>query len=147
MAESIGENDGQALIELDADRELVGASAFANRVERRPGIVHGVGVRGSGGPFVARAIHFASKRPVVYVAPDVETARRAADDLGFFASNASGLEPLPDATTLFLAAAETSPYADIHPERQSAMLRLASLFHLGKGSPFAFLVVPSAALV
>jgi transcription-repair coupling factor (superfamily II helicase) len=73
----------------------------------------------------------------VYVASDLDTARRAADDLAFFTSNAAGLEPMPEAT-LFLTPAETSPYADIHPERQSAMLRLATLFTLGNGAPFGF---------
>jgi transcription-repair coupling factor (superfamily II helicase) len=49
-------------------------------------------------------------------------------------------------STLLFTPSETSPYAEVHPERRAAMLRLAALFHLAKGHPFRFLVAPAAAL-
>lgn len=147
MVMPAGEQDAPSLFELDGSREALGTAAFAARAVAAGGTSHATGVHGSAGALVATAVARVSKRPIVYVTPDFETARQAADDLAFFASRSIGGDAVPDATTLLFTPAESSPYADIHPERQSAMLRLATLFHLAEGLPFGFLVVPAAALV
>ena len=40
------------------------------------------------------------------------------------------------AAALLFAPSETSPYSEVHPERRSAMLRVATLFHLARGLPW-----------
>jgi len=45
------------------------------------------------------------------------------------------------------AASESSPYADVSPDRRAAMSRMATLFHLAHGLPWRVLIVPAPALV
>src|SRR5260221_7370955 len=133
------------LLDLPEGRTVLRATALAGVALARGGLTHAVGVEGSAAALVARAIAAASDRPVVYITADLETARKAADDLLFLSG---GLPPafaaLADAATLLFVPSETSPYAEGHPERRAAMLRLGTLFHLGKGLPWRFLVAPPA---
>src|SRR5260221_7763533 len=135
------------LLDLPEGRTVLRATALAGVALARGGLTHAVGVEGSAAALVARAIAAASDRPVVYITADLETARKAADDLLFLSG---GLPPafpaLAHAATLLFVPSETSPYAEVHPERRAAMLRLGTLFHLGKGLPWRFLVAPAAAL-
>ncbi|MDF2694164.1 MAG: mfd, partial [Labilithrix sp.] len=52
-----------------------------------------------------------------------------------------------NADVLVLAMPEASPYADVNPDRRSAMVRMATLAHLATGRPWRVLVAPSSALV
>ena len=134
------------LLELPEGRTVIGAVALAKSVLSETGLHHAVGAEGSAPALVARALASASERPVLYVTPDLDSARRAADDLVFLARNATTDGQAADATTLLFTPSETSPYAEVHPERRAAMVRLATLFHLAKRLPFRFLVAPASAL-
>ena len=43
---------------------------------------------------------------------------------------------------LLLAMPESTPYAEVNPDRRLAMLRMATLAHLAAGRPWRVLVVP-----
>ncbi len=91
----------------------------ARRVLASNGRVDVSGMRGCATGMVAAAVAKAGAR-VVLVASDVEGARRLADDLAFFS---------PD-EALVLADDETSPYANVNPDRRAAMARMATLSRL-----------------
>jgi transcription-repair coupling factor (superfamily II helicase) len=135
-------------LELPAGRVVISAAVLAKTLLGREGIAHVVGAEGSAPAIVARAIAASGAGRVVYVAPDLEAARRAADDLAFFATGPPHLaEPLAGGGVLLFTPSDTSPYAEVHPERRTAMLRVATLFHLARELPWNFLVVPATALV
>ena len=112
-----------------------------------PGKTDVAGVRGSAGPALAAAIAREGRR-VVFVTADVETARRAAEDVGFFVRGASDedAEDTGEGDVLVFAASESSPYADVSPDRRAAMSRMATLFHLAHERPWRVLLVPATAL-
>src|SRR5436190_23246098 len=118
MSSPLGEPEASLLVDLDNERNAVSVAALAERVASGTGTSHVVGVQGSAGALVARALRTRTGRPVVYVTTDFETARHATDDLAFFASGAAGLEATADAPVLLFTPSETNPYSDIHPERQ-----------------------------
>ncbi len=104
------------------------------------------GVRGCGVAAGAAATSRAGRR-VVLVVEDLESARRTAQDVGFFlGSGREDAEDTGEGDVLVLAASESSPYADISPDRRAAMSRLATLSHLAQGRPWRVLVVPASAL-
>jgi transcription-repair coupling factor (superfamily II helicase) len=114
------------------------------------GTIDLAGVRGSAGPAVAAAVAREGRR-VVFVTEDLESARRAADDIGFFVRGAYDGDPEDSEETgegdvLVFAASESSPYADVSPDRRAAMSRMATLFHLAHERPWRVLVVPAAGL-
>ena len=121
----------------------------AARVPAGAGTLHVAGVHGCAAAALAAAIVAAKGRPVVLVTGDLDAARRAADDVAFFVRGATD-EATPrtprEGDVLVLAASESSPYADVNPDRRAAMSRLATLFHLAHGRPWRVLVVPAAAL-
>ena len=88
-------------------------------------------------------------KPVVLVTSDLDAARRAADDVAFFVKSTTDeatAEDTAEGDVLVLAASESSPYADVNPDRRAAMSRLATLFHLASGLPWKVLAVPAAGL-
>jgi transcription-repair coupling factor (superfamily II helicase) len=105
------------------------------------------GVCGSAGPALAAAIADAGRR-VVFVTSDLDAARRAAQDAGFLARGAldDEAEDTGEGEVLVFAASESSPYADVSPDRRAAMSRMATLFHLAHERAWSFLVVPASAL-
>jgi transcription-repair coupling factor (superfamily II helicase) len=104
------------------------------------------GARGCAAAAVAAATSRAGRR-VVLVVEDLESARRTAQDVGFFlGSGREDAEDTGEGDVLVLAASESSPYADISPDRRAAMSRLATLSHLAQGRPWRVLVVPASAL-
>ncbi len=140
--------DLNSLLELPTDRKVVRAADLARLAKERTGLSHVVGAEGAAPALVARALAAGSGRAVVHVTPDLDTARRAADDLGFLCGEVPRIAPALDASAVLLfAASEANPYSDVHPERRAAMLRMATLFHLARGLPWRFLVVPAPALV
>jgi transcription-repair coupling factor (superfamily II helicase) len=95
------------------------------------------GVRGSAGAMLVASV--AETRRVVVVTSDTESARRFAEDVRFFL-------PREGDAVLVFAATETSPYADVNPDRRAAMLRMAVLARLAEGDDWSVLVVPAPAL-
>jgi transcription-repair coupling factor (superfamily II helicase) len=106
------------------------------------------GVYGCAGAAVAAALVRDGHR-VVLVAQDLESARRAADDVGFLIRGAfdDRAEDTGEGDVLVFAANESSPYAEISPDRRSAMSRMATLSHLAQERPWRVLSVPATALV
>jgi transcription-repair coupling factor (superfamily II helicase) len=106
------------------------------------------GVRGSAGPAVAAAIARSGRR-VVFVTSDLDSARRAAQDAGFLARGAldEEAEDTGEGEVLVFAASESSPYAEVSPDRRAAMSRMATLFHLAHERAWSFLAIPASALV
>ncbi len=74
------------------------------------------------------------------LAEDEDGARRLASDLAFV------LPKSHDDDVLVLAMPETSPFADVNPDRRAAMTRMATLAYLSSGRPFRVLVAPAIAL-
>jgi transcription-repair coupling factor (superfamily II helicase) len=105
------------------------------------------GVRGSAGAVVAAGVARAGRR-VVLITGDLETARRAAEDVGFLVRGATDndAEETGEGDVLVFAASEASPYADVNPDRRAAMSRMATLFHLAHERPWSVLVAPASAL-
>jgi transcription-repair coupling factor (superfamily II helicase) len=128
--------------------EGVVAVRLRDAVAPRPGSrVDVSGVRGSAGAALVAAL--AAREPhVVVVTADLDEARRAAQDIGFFLQGETSeeAEDTGQGEVLLLAASETSPYADVNPDRRAAMSRMATLFHLARELPWRVLVVPAVAL-
>jgi transcription-repair coupling factor (superfamily II helicase) len=105
------------------------------------------GVRGSAGAALAAAVARAGAR-LVFVAADLEAARRAAEDVGFFLRGDADedAEETGEGDVLVFAASESSPYADVSPDRRAAMSRMATLYHLAHDRPWRVLLVPANAL-
>jgi transcription-repair coupling factor (superfamily II helicase) len=114
------------------------------------GRVDVAGLRGCAGAAVVSAIVRSAGRRVVLVTPDVEAARKLADDVAFWVGGAVDPETAEEAalgTVLVFAATESSPYAEVNPDRRAAMSRMATLAHLAGGFPWSVLIVPASALV
>jgi transcription-repair coupling factor (superfamily II helicase) len=105
------------------------------------------GAAGSAG--VVLAAQIARRRRVVFVTSDLDAARRAASEIGFFLRGHVEEEIAEDTgagDVLLLATSESSPYADVSPDRPAAMARMATLHHLAV-RPWSVLVLPAPALV
>lgn len=104
------------------------------------------GVRGCASPaLVATAARIG--RRIVLVVDDLDAARLAARDISFFlGSGREDAEDTGEGDVLVLATSESSPYAEVSPDRRAAMSRLATLSHLAQRRPWRVLVVPAAAL-
>ena len=87
----------------------------------------------------------AREPPVVVLTADGETARRTAADLSFFLAESKEDEDGIGQVLLF-PASDVTPYLEVAPDRRAAMDRLAVLFHLARGLPWRFLVLPAAAI-
>jgi transcription-repair coupling factor (superfamily II helicase) len=138
-----------ASFELPSDRRIITAGAIADRVATlvprgASGILHAAGVAGTMPALVARAIAASAAKPVVCVTSDIDGARRLADDLNFVWRNRSTDTAQGD--VLLFTPPESSPYAEVNPDRRGAMARLVTLFQLAHALPWRFLVVPAAGL-
>ena len=106
------------------------------------------GVRGSAGAALVAAV--ARTRRVVVVTSDLDAARRFGEDVRFF------LRPRPesrlpgnareDGAVLVFPTSESSPYADVNPDRRSAMSRMSVLAALASDPCWSVLVVPASGL-
>ena len=113
------------------------------------------GVRGCADAVTIAALVRAGGPPVIAVAEDVDAARALAKDVTFLLGpgGAGGrdanddLDDLSDGdSVLVLTTSESSPYADVNPDRRAALSRMATLGHLAMGRPFRVLVVPATGL-
>ena len=106
------------------------------------------GASGSLGAAAAAALARAGEAgPLLYVVPDEETAEARAADLAFFlpAPGASD-DPLAPPPVLELPAPESTPYAEMQPDRRTTLRRMAALFRLSQGFAPQVLVASAAAL-
>jgi len=145
-------DDVTSPLELPPDRPVRSLAVLAREWADRPGIHAVVRAEGCASALLAVALARQGTPQVVVVAPDADAARRAAADL---AALAVGL-PLPSphdeplgagCEPLLLLPADSTPYADVHPDRRAAMTRASALFHLAAGLPWRLLVTTAAALV
>lgn len=118
--------------------------------ERHARVVHVAGAFGAATALALRALGRGASRPIVAVTADVESARALAADASFLLGTIDADEQ--EATggaggpVLLFVPTETSPYADVNPDRRAAQARLATLFHLAMGLPWRLLVVPVGGL-
>jgi transcription-repair coupling factor (superfamily II helicase) len=85
--------------------------------------------------------------PLLYVVPDEETAEARAADLAFFLpSSGANDDPLTPPAVLELPAPESTPYAEMQPDRRTTLRRMAALFRLSQGFAPLVLVASAAAL-
>jgi transcription-repair coupling factor (superfamily II helicase) len=121
------------------------------RVEAlRSGRVDVAGVRGSAAAALVSALVRTTGNRVLLVTSDLEAARKLSDDVSFWVRGAAVPEDAEESgagTVLVLAASESSPYADVNPDRRAAMSRMATLAHLAGDLPWSVLIVSAAALV
>jgi transcription-repair coupling factor (superfamily II helicase) len=112
-----------------------------------PGKLDVAGVRGCAPAAIAAALARAGRR-VVLVTEDLDAARRTAEDAGFLVRGAidEDAEETGAGDVLVFAAPESSPYADVNPDRRAAMARMATLFHLAHDRPWSVLVLPASGL-
>ncbi len=122
----------QALHEI---RELLGGARA----------VEVYGAAGSLGAAVAAALWDGGT--LLYVVADEETAEARAQDVRFFlpAPPASD-DPLAPPSVLDLPAPDSSPYAEMQPDRATTLRRMAALFRLSQGFAPQVLVASAAAL-
>jgi transcription-repair coupling factor (superfamily II helicase) len=95
----------------------------------------------------AFASKLAGAETLLYVVPDEETAEARVHDLEFFlhAPHAPD-DPLAPPPVLELPAPDSSPYADMQPDRRTTLRRMAVLFRLAQGFAPRVLVASAAAL-
>ncbi len=115
--------------------EVLALEAATRRIDDGPGLLHFAGVAGSGAALLASRF----TRPVLYVVPDVETVRKAVDDLRYLLGG--------EGRVLYLLSSENSPYTETQPDRQATMQRMMVLSALAAGDAWRVLVVNATALV
>ena len=72
--------------------------------------------------------------PLLYVVADEETAEARTHDVGFFLPPLpAGDDPLAPPSVLELPAPDSSPYAEMQPDRATTLRRMAALFRLSRG--------------
>jgi transcription-repair coupling factor (superfamily II helicase) len=157
--EEIAAADSQRAPELDPLPSLlppegIEASPLRSVVARvealGAGRVDVAGVRGCAAAAVVSALVRTGGQRAVLVTSDIEEARRLADDVSFWVRGAADPEDAEESavgSVLVFAASESSPYADVNPDRRAGMSRMATLAHLAENLPWSVLIVPAAALV
>jgi len=84
---------------------------------------------------------------LLYVVADEETAEARAHDIGFFLPPPPASDdPLAPPSVLELPAPDSSPYAEMQPDRATTLRRMAALFRLSRGFAPQVLVESAAAL-
>ncbi len=84
---------------------------------------------------------------LLYVVADEETAEARTHDVGFFLRTPPASDdPLAPPSVLELAAPDSSPYAEMQPDRATTLRRMAALFRLSRGFAPQVVVASAAAL-
>jgi transcription-repair coupling factor (superfamily II helicase) len=135
--------------EIPTDARLLRVSEAARQALRLPGGLPVVGVDGSGGALLARGLLAAGASHVLYVVPNHEIGLRASEDLlALSRLDVPGFARLADEPPpLSLVQSETSPYADVHPDRRFAMQRAAALFTIAKEFPWRVALTTAGGLL
>ncbi len=97
----------------------------------------------------ATALHDGT-RPLIVVVPDEPRALALARDIQFFLGPGDAADhdnPAAPPRVLHLPAVESSPYAEISPDRRAILRRLATLFRLSQGFAGDVLVASAPALL
>jgi transcription-repair coupling factor (superfamily II helicase) len=115
-------------------------AALAARSDRRIDVAD---VRGAADAVIVAQLA-RDRSALVVVTPDLEVARRLASDVRFLLGRA---DDESETDVLVLTMPESSPWADVAPDRRGAMARMATLAHLAVGRAWRVLVVPASALV
>jgi transcription-repair coupling factor (superfamily II helicase) len=111
----------------------------------RAGRVEVYGAVGALGAALAAELAQGKRGPLLYLVPDEEHVESRLADLGFFLPAAhAGDDPLAPPAALELPAPESSPYAEMQPDRRTIMRRMAVLYRL-RGGEAPRVVVASAA--
>ncbi len=97
-----------------------------------PAVGRVIGAEGSLGPALAAHLSTANgNAPVVYLVADESAAESRVDDVGFFlAARPAEEDPLAPAAVELWPAVESSPYAEIQPDRRTLLQRMAVLYRL-----------------
>ena len=149
------EGDAIAPFEVPTDRFVTTTDRVAEQADAaRAAALNVAGVSGSASGLVLRALArrlAPSKRKIVAVTADVESARALAADASFMlgARDADDAEAAGATTfgqVLLYLPNDASPYADVNPDRRGAQTRLATLFHIAIDLPWSVLVCPIGAL-
>ena len=115
-----------------------------------PVIAHGL-TRPCLALIAARLAQADARGPVVVVTPDEAGARDIAQDLSFFlAPDARASDdPLAPPAALHVPAIDTSPYAELSPDRLALVARMAGLVRMARGGPLLgpAVVLSAAALL
>ena len=128
--------------------EGVVVTRLASIAARKDSRIDVADVRGSADALlVAALVRDAAAPPVIVIAEDGDTARRLAGDIGFVLGRGRADELEDTNDVLVLTMPESSPYADVNPDRRAAMGRMATLAHLAAGRPWRVVVAPASALV
>jgi transcription-repair coupling factor (superfamily II helicase) len=108
------------------------------------------GAAGSLGAALAAELVRSGERggsPLLYLVADEEIAEARAHDLGFFLPPPPASDdPLAPPSVLELPAPDSSPYAEMQPDRPTTLRRMAALFRLSRGFAPQVLVTSAAAL-
>ena len=84
---------------------------------------------------------------LLYVVADEETAEARTHDVGFFLRTPPASDdPLAPPSVLELPAPDSSPYAEMQPDRATTLRRMAALFRLSRGFAPQVVVASAAAL-
>jgi transcription-repair coupling factor (superfamily II helicase) len=132
--------------------ERVSAQAGLAELSRRVSAGERVRVHGAGGAFAAVVLaHLAERgderrRPIVALVADDDRAEQLERDLAFFMPTTDDGEPLAASRILRLPADDTSPYAEVSPDRRIVLQRMATLFRLSQGSRGEVLIASADAL-
>jgi transcription-repair coupling factor (superfamily II helicase) len=135
---------------LPGDARLLPVRDAAREARNRKGGIALLGGAGSGPALFARALLAEGVAThVLYVAADAESALRASLDLeGLARLELPGGTPSPDdPPPLSLIGGETSPYADVHPDRRTQMQRAVALFAIARGLPWRTAVTTPSGLL
>jgi len=144
---------------LDGVSARTGLEELERRFRAREGLVR---VFGAGGGFQALVVSRlaaaleAAERPLVVITPDDTSATNLVRDVKYFLhAHQTADDPLGSPRVLHLPHLETTPWADVSPDRRAILNRMSTLFRLSQGlagdvlvasvGAFAKKVIPRAA--
>jgi transcription-repair coupling factor (superfamily II helicase) len=125
-----------------------GFAQALREIRQHLGAARAVELYGASGSLgAALAANLVNHSTLLYVVPDEETAEARAHDLGFFLPVPPATDdPLAPPTVLELPAPDSSPYAEMQPDRRTTLRRMAALFRLSQGFAPRVLVASAASL-
>ena len=128
--------------------ERRGFEQALHEIRRLLGKARAVELYGAAGSLgAALASRLGEGATLLYVVADEETAEARAHDVGFFLPPPPASDdPLAPPSVLELPAPDSSPYAEMQPDRATTLRRMAALFRLSRGFAPQVVVASAAAL-